>query len=203
MRNIESLLSKASLTAKQQKQLTMLVDVLNYGTAAQKYFTYNTSDLADSLLTDELKALASGDYSAESILNRDSAYCPGTALNLESRIELRIMINNSKLNKVAYAVVRHTKHNDESQIVETKVEKAEFGYYTASISFVSVNTLSGADGDQEVTCTFYDANGNEVTTVVESMNSNLSRSITAAGKNLDLAQKLLRLTNSAYAYFHA
>jgi hypothetical protein len=202
MRNIESLLSKASLTAKQQKQVTMLVDVLNYGAAAQQYFKYNADDLANSLLTDELIAKASENQTAENVFEKNT-YCPGTALFLQSRIELRVMINNSKLGDVAYAIVHHSKHGDKDPDMEYRVEKADFQAYNKNISFVPVTTLSGADGDQLVTVTFYTANGDVVTSVVETMNSNLSRSIAAAGDNLNLAHMLLRMTKSAYAYFHA
>ena len=87
--------------------------------------------------------------------------------------------------------------------MEYRVEKADFQAYNKNISFVPVTTLSGADGDQIVTVTFYTADGDVVTSVVETMNSNLSRSITAAGDNLNLAHMLLRMTKSAYAYFHA
>ena len=198
MRSINNLLKTpyANLTAKKQKQVTMLVDVLNYGAAAQKNFHYNEADLANALLSEEMMGYASEEATSESILERDSAYCAGTTLNLESQIELRIVFKESALNDVAYAVVTHTKHSGGS--VETRVEAKDFGPYGSTNLYVPVATLSGADGDQVVTCTLYDADDNVVTTVVESMSSYLARA-----KNGELAQMLLRLTKSAYAYFHA
>jgi hypothetical protein len=47
----------------------------------------------------------------------------------------------------------------------------------------------------------YDAQGNVITTAIDSMNSNLMRSIDANGSKL--AKMLLRLTKSAYEFFHA
>ena len=38
--------------------------MLNYGAAAQEYFGYNESDLANSILTEEQQALATGDVTA-------------------------------------------------------------------------------------------------------------------------------------------
>lgn len=40
------------------------VDLLNYGAAAQTYFSYNTENLANAALTDEQKAFGSTEYSA-------------------------------------------------------------------------------------------------------------------------------------------
>ena len=40
------------------------VDLLNYGAAAQTYFSYNTENLANAALTDEHKAFGSTEYSA-------------------------------------------------------------------------------------------------------------------------------------------
>ena len=47
---------------------TMVVDMLNYGAAAQVYFKYNTEDLANNQLTDEQKA--SGTAEAPTMENR-------------------------------------------------------------------------------------------------------------------------------------
>ena len=201
MKNINSLLDTLAKnpTEKDRKKLTMMVDVLNYGAAAQENFKYNTGDLANSQLTEEMKQYASEDTTAENIMVRDDAFCAGTSLNLESRIQLRFVFRKSAMTNVAYAIVTHTKHNGGS--VETRIEVANFEKYNSTLVFVPVNTLSGADGDQVVTCTLYDAQGNVITTAIESMNSNLMRSIDANGSKL--AKMLLRLTKSAYEFFHA
>ncbi len=58
LRYATNLLGKASTNAKFK---TVLVDMLNYGSAAQKYFSYNEDALVNSGLTNEQKAYASWD----------------------------------------------------------------------------------------------------------------------------------------------
>ncbi len=52
---------------------TMLVDMLNYGADAQKYFKYHLDDLANAELTDEMKALATDPDTLEEITNERTA----------------------------------------------------------------------------------------------------------------------------------
>ena len=55
-------LAKAETTAKEK---TLVVDMLNYGAAAQKFFNYNTENLANALLSDEQKGFATAEVTAE------------------------------------------------------------------------------------------------------------------------------------------
>lgn len=55
--------------AKQKAFRTLLVDLLNYGSEAQNYFTYKTDSLVNSNLTEEQKAYASPDSVLDSLVN--------------------------------------------------------------------------------------------------------------------------------------
>ena len=201
MRAIETMQNRliSAYSEKKENQLISFVDLLNYGAAAQEKLGYNQDDYANALLTDEQKQYASETPASENILQNDTAYSPGTSLNLESRIEMRIMFKWSAISEVSYAIVTHTKH-DGSDPVETRVEKSEFLKYNNTYYYVPVETLVVADGDEIVTCVLYKADGTEVTTVVDSMNSYLSRAIAKDGHAL--YSTLLRFTRSAYTFLH-
>ena len=201
MRGIDSMIQSLAsrYNEKNAWRLTAFVDMLNYGAAAQKKLKYSTNDLANAMLTEEHQQYASESNVADNILEKDSAYSPGTALNLESRIQMRVMFKETAIANVAYAIVTHNHHSGGS--VETRVEIADFEDYNTSYVYVPVNTLVVSDGDEVVTCVLYDTNGNVVTTVVDSMNSYLSRAIASTGE--ELYDMLQRFTRSAYAFLHA
>lgn len=65
----EQLTAMGLSVAKQQCFRTLLVDLLNYGAEAQKYFTYKVDVLANATLTEEQKAYASSDSVLDSLVN--------------------------------------------------------------------------------------------------------------------------------------
>lgn len=79
---------------------TLLVDLLNYGSASQIYNNYNTSELVSSNLTEEQAACGTqGDISLSSVLNQEFAKVEnpevswkGAGLNLTNSIKMRFIL---------------------------------------------------------------------------------------------------------------
>ena len=73
-----------------EKLCTVIVDMLNYGTAAQKYFNYNTANLVNADFEDYQKYASTTEpdliNKAESIVNDNSTIKLERSLNLESSI---------------------------------------------------------------------------------------------------------------------
>ena len=200
MRMIDSTIAKyqATPTAKLKNQITAMVELLNYGAAAQSKFGYNTGDLANNQLTAEHLSYAIATQTAENVFQRDTVYCAGANMVVESRLKYNFVFYKNKLEaeNVAYAIVTYTSHSGSK--VETRIEYSEFENYNASLKSVPVITLAAADGDQVITCTLYDANGNVITTASDTMNSYLSRN---SSKDA-VFNAILKYTRASYAYFH-
>jgi hypothetical protein len=167
--------------------------MLNYGAAAQAYFNYNTNDLANSVLTDAQKAYASDSVVCTDQRVKGEGYY-GSSLTLKDRITLTMYFNN--ITPDMYAVVSFTDHKGEAH--ETRVEGSAFAKYNDGIYGVDVDELVVADGNQLVTVTVYDADGNVVATAIDSVNSYAARQ---AGSN-ELFEMVAKFTTSAYAHFH-
>lgn len=106
--------------AKQSVFRSLLVDLLNYGTAAQNYFGYKTDAPANAELTDEQKAYASADSAIENLqsvtntkqvtITDPSATWKAAGLNLLSKTQIRLKfgyagdINNVTLTAVVDGV---------------------------------------------------------------------------------------------------
>jgi len=198
-RGVISLSSLSNPTTKQLKQLTMFVDFLNYGAAAQVNFNYNTGDLANSVLTEEHQKYATPSASAENKRVGDG----GTAVSVESRIELGFTFDKTLVTRDMYAVVSYTKHT--GTLYNETILGADFEDYSNTKWRIPVFKLSTADGNQMITCTIYDAEGHQVAQAKDSINSYMARVLVSskASANLkNLATAALKLTASAYAYFH-
>ena len=201
MRMIDSAIAEyqANPTAQLKNKITAMVELLNYGAAAQVNFKYNTGDLANNQLTQEHLSYAIAPQTAENVFQRDTDYCAGATMMLESRLKYCFVFYKNKLEaeNVAYAIVTHTSHSGSA--VETRIEYSEFENYNASMKSVPVITLAAADGDQTITCTLYDAQGNVITAASDTMNSYLSRMSSKSA----VANATLKYARACYAYFHS
>ena len=179
-------------TTTSSLEKTMVVDMLNYGAAAQTYFTYGTADLANSGLTDEQQALASTPIACTNTRTSSGNFAVSN-VSLKSNIQLLFAFRD--VTQDMNAVVTYTNHNGTAKTIN--VSGSEF---TANGSFyvVTVNTLAVADARQDVTCVVYDGE-TEVARVTDSVESYTAR---ATGDNAVLFQALMQFADSAYAYFH-
>jgi len=170
----------------------MVVDLLNYGAAAQKAFGYNTSDLANNKLTAQQAAMAT--QSAEASDSRVSGenYL-GTQLRLESQIMLRMAFNNVDQNM--YAIISFTNHSGRE--CEIFVDGSEFEM-TGEVAAITIDDIVVADGRMPVTVTVYGPDDQVVASATDSMESYIAR----MSESDELFLQILKFSDSAYRYFH-
>ena len=150
---------------------TMLVDMLNYGAAAQRHCEYDTGNLADDQLTDEHQksATQSVECTDERVVS-DSDKVYGSSLGLENKIELNFYFTGVKSGM--YAMISYTDYCNKAE--EYRMEYTDFVKNNRAHK-VSVDTLAVADGNTMVTCTVYNADRSVYAEVKDSMNSYLAR----------------------------
>lgn len=180
--------------ASSAEELTMIVDMLNYGAAAQTFFGYNEEDLANNLLTDAQKALATQTTSYEDTRIKGDNFL-GSNLNLVSSIEMMVAFKN--IDQSMHAVISYVDHYGETKEIE--VDGAEFelnnGAYVIYVSSIVV-----ADARQDVTVTVYDGE-TVVAYATDSVESYVARAM--AGNSSDpLFEMIMKFADSAYAYLH-
>jgi hypothetical protein len=188
---------------------TLLVDMLNYGAAAQVQFKYDTANLVNADLTDAQKAWATKNNVAPSGNHQvKDAATYNTTLVLESAIEMDCIFLAKKIGasstwKDLYAIATYTDFNGKTKTV--RIEGEDFRMYSNSnYALVPVIGMAVADYQAIVTCVVYDANGNALGTAIDSVESYVYRALAsgAAGATLEtLCNNLMKFSASAYAYF--
>ena len=176
-------LNKSSTNAKTK---TLLVDMLNYGAAAQENFDYNTEDLANSLLTEEQKALATAPVAtADHRVKGENYY--GSNLSLENKILLNFFFKG--VAEGMYAEV---------SFGTTTVTMAfeEFEQYNGNIYKIPVDDIALAESFELVTVTVYNADGTVHGEATDSVESYIARSAAS-----DLNEAIMKFAASAKVYF--
>jgi hypothetical protein len=176
---------------------TLLVDMLNYGAAAQTYFGYRDTYLVNECLTEEQQAYATQSVTCTDQRVKGENYF-GSTLVLENRIQLTMYFQD--ISTDMYAVVSYTDHNGNA--VNYTVSGTDFAQFNANTYGVTVETLAVADGDQLVTVTVYDKAGNAVAGASDTVNGYLSRMMGPGELVDDIFEAVAKFTNAAYAYFH-
>ncbi len=143
--SVETYALKQLETTTNAKLRTVLVDMLNYGAAAQEQFQYNTDVLANARLTDTQKNYATGsiDISALNATAVKGNGWKGSSLTLESNIQLAVFFNSAVVTKDMTAKISYTDHYGKA--VSYDIPGSAFGSYDASTLYVSVETLAAAD----------------------------------------------------------
>ena len=171
---------------------TMMVDMLNYGAAAQVHFGYGTEDLANNQLTDAQKA--SGTATAPEMSNdqvKGTNY-QGSRFILESRIQVQLAFKNMTTDM--YAVYTYTNAAGKEQTV--KVEGADFVMINGAPAGVELSELVYADARALVEVTVYNADGTVYGTATDSIESCAYRS------NGDVFTALMKFADSAKAHLY-
>ena len=168
------------------KTKTMLVDMLNYGAEAQKYFSYNTADLANSKLTKTQKAYATKSAAMTDKRVSGKNYV-GSNLTLGDQILLNMLFRN--VNEAMTAKITYVDHMGETVTVETKPVR-----YDDTYCMVTVDSIVLADAKQLVTVTVYDG-AREVASASDSVESYAARKPSA------LTDAVMKFATSAYNYF--
>jgi hypothetical protein len=179
-----NMLANSAMTGKVK---TLIVDMLNYGAEAQKHFKYNDQDLANALLSEAQKALATKEVSCINSQVKGANFY-GTNLSLEDKIVLNLHFKNIKEGYTAEVSFTDYRGN-----VKT-FEKA-LRAYAGSTKRVAVDELVLADAGSLVTVTVYTENGAVHGTVTDSIESYVART----GDNA-LNTAIMKFATSAKAY---
>ena len=161
-------LAKSSVPASLK---TLLVDMLNYGAAAQIYFDYNTDNLANADLTEDQQALASQELaemtSHKNAVGGEAAtvVLAGTALVLENAIETNYYLNLNGYNAedlVAKITYVDCLGNKVEEVVEGKDFAVKDQYHVVRFS-----GLSSREMRTVYSMTVFDKEGNVVSATYE------------------------------------
>lgn len=182
------------LEKQDDKTKTLLVDMLNYGAAAQTYFDYNTGDLANNQLSPVQQGYATESVTCADQREQGTNYY-GSTLVLKNRILLTLYFN--QITPDMYAVVTFTDHKGIAH--EYRVEGSQFVVYNDSTCGVTIDDLVVADGDQLVTVKIYDTTDSQVAYASDTVNSYAQRMMGSDA----LFELVAKFTTSAYAYFHS
>ena len=176
----------ASQTAEVQK---LFVDMLNYGAAAQVQFTYNVDDLANALLSDEQKALATGEISYENTRVATANFV-GTNFDLENSILLNYYFNNITTDmkaRVTFTDFRGVEH-------EVIIDGSEF-IKNGSAYQINISETVVADGRCGITCEILDGE-----TVVESVTDSMESYVARVAADYPHLVEMLKFSDSASEY---
>jgi hypothetical protein len=195
------LLKEEAKPAPNAEKLTLYVDMLNYGAAAQVEFTYNTVDMANNRLTDVQQQYATdaSTITLEDKRVKGEGYS-ATNLTLESDITMNFFFLETHIpaeHNNYYAIATFTDHYGNAKTV--RVEGEEFKQLTNDTDwYVPVRGVVVADCRQLVSVTVYNANGEEVATGTDSIESYVSRNMDK--KSIYMA--IMKFGVAAYASFH-
>jgi hypothetical protein len=173
-----------------------LVDMLNYGAAAQVKFKYNAENLVNAGLTDEQKALATTNVKeVENKRESDSNYFAGSNLRFENKINMIFAFKN--ISRDTYAVFTWTSHDGKAKSV--RVDGADYSVQSGRYIVELESDIVVADARQMVICTIYDFDGNVITYVADSVEGNVAR---VSEANREFYESFMKFADSAYAYLH-
>ena len=199
---------KKSAVTSNVKLRTLIVDLLNYGTAAQLQWNYNTDNLANSFLTEEQKAWATTDdaYATAGLVDyRDTTYkvvdnalaqWKGCGLTLEEAVVMDfrfVPLNNTDVNTLSVKVT-----TDEGK--SWTIGPEAFEYISASQGYyVHFDSLYAFEMRDFVYFTLYVGDTAVSNTVRYSVESYSARYATSA--YADLIEAMMKYGDSAAAYF--
>ena len=155
------------------------VDFLNYGAAAQDKFGYRTSELVNSQLTEDQKALATDASLVADVTDErvKGAAMVGTAVAAEYELVPTFVYQTSKIANATKAIVSYT--NFKGEAVSYEIAAADFADYNTAgtAKKIEINGTAVADGASPITVQIVDANGNILDESVECVNYFAARSI--------------------------
>ena len=208
----ENQISKASTKAEFK---TMMVDFLNYGAAAQTYFGYNTTDLANGSLTEEQLALGTADRDLVSALaqtdsSTTAAKFSSANLEFESKITIRAITNINGATYTAnkdtwYVEAKYTNYLGEDVTLTIPLSDASVGVDARDRTYIDVNVLAAREMSTPVEFTVYDANGAAVTnTLTYSIETYAARNVNSNTANLpQLVKAMMKFGDGTKAYFES
>ena len=205
-RGLDSL--KNTTDSKYKTLRTMLVDMLNYGAAAQVQFNYDTENLVNADLTEAQKAWETKtDVEVEN--KQDNGIGGwGRTLTLKSAIQMDFLFKTNVVGgastwKNLYAIATYVDHYGNTKTV--RVEGKDFVKYNSSVVQVSVVGMAVADYQSLVTCVVYNSNNEVVGTSTDSMEGYAKRAIDSEAASAELKtllKCLMKFSAGADKYFN-
>ena len=193
------LLSKSAVTANTDMR-QLLVDLLNYGAAAQKYRNYKTDNLANSKLTEAQKAWGTGTLrSLNTVQNADykvisnpAAVWKGAGLVLEESVVLRLKLEAASIEGLSVKIRR-------ADVASVTIPSSEFvaadgGYY------VYFDGLDANEMSDTLYLTVYRGETAVSNTLSYSIESYAYSKMGVGGALSDLLSAMMKYGDSAKAY---
>jgi len=177
------------------KLKTLLVDMLNYGAEAQKFFSYHADALANADLTEEQQGFATGSVEVNDYRVKGTNYA-GTVLSLEDSILLGAVFNgitNSDVTGLT-ATVEFVNYRGNTIKGDCAVSA-----YSAKRARVTVDQIVLADSKCLVTVKLY-KNGALLGECQDSVESYAARSLAAGQNTIALNDMIMKFSASARAY---
>ena len=187
-----------------EKLRTLLVDLLNYGAAAQTYTGYNTNALANTSLTSEQTSWGTAsDPALTSVTNAEyhtvsnpSVNWAGASLRLNDSVTMQFVFTADNTDGVTVRI-----ENGSGTILQ-EITASEFissgGYYIAAY-----NGLTAGQMSETVYATAYRGGEAISNTVAYSIESYAYAKQNDANANLAaLVKAMMKYGNAAYAYVH-
>ncbi len=208
-KNIQSLIGTTDTTLQ-----TLLVDLMNYGTAHQIYMAYNTNDLINAGLTEEQKAWGtSGDPVLENITSgkyvaheAPTASFKAPALKLSNAVEVVFNLNCANLTDMNGVALKIEIDDGENGIITFMVDAANFEYDEASSTYKVYFTNLLA---RQLRCPIYATimqNGEAISHTmrysVESYAYSMQSNTSVLGL-ADLVKAMIRYGDATYAYVNS
>lgn len=168
----------------------LMVDVLNYGAAAQTYKSYKTDNLANAGLTAEQKAYGTQENpncTNNRNVDPDGIYY-GTSFNMENSLSMNLYVLTSAIED-GYAIIK--KGGQTIQTIQAS-DASVSGNYTR----FTVDQFVAKDGRELITCEFYKADGSLVVTVADSLESYVAR----MGEENPWLYEVMKYSDAAKAY---
>ncbi len=171
-----------------------LMDMLNYGAAAQTMFSYNTDDPA-YVGAEAFHSNASSEYTLDKAgCTLPETLIAGTTLTLEEAIQLNFYLNNAQEGmKAEYAYTTHT-GEEVTGTVEYDAFISGYGYRGVPVD------IAIADADALVTVTLFDSAGTELGKATYSADAYLKDMIDKGHKD-SLYPALAKFADSAKKAF--
>lgn len=184
--------------APNTKGVTLAVAMLDYGAAAQTRFGYKTDDLANSIITSEMRAVVNElDLSVTNHQFKGSNFY-GTSVAVENRIDIRMFFKNVKDDM--YAIATYVDRDGKSQAV--RYNSDVFVAYGTNYKGIRLDMLKAADYGYVVTVTMYNADGTVHGTATDSVESYAARVFATSDEELKtVVQALTKYCKASYAYF--
>ena len=181
-----------------EKLLTVVVDMLNYGSAAQTYFGYKADNLANAGLSEALQAKATGDVICEKETEVVLGYA-GTVVSLEQQIVLKMYFNavSGHALEDLYAEVEFTNYRNTA--VTATIPGSEFTK-NGNYWIVPVDEMVLSDAFELLTVSIYDKNDPETALAIgrDNLESNVARNTTV--KVQPVYDAIMKFATSAKAY---